>query len=105
MAINKNPNNILLEGRTDDNLKFTCEADYDITAYPLSFLVETNSGVIDLSQYCIKTSAIKFTVDVPSSVMAGLEAAVNYKVGVKLDANNRDFFFGGKMIIKKGILL
>jgi len=33
----KDAENILLEGRTDDNLKFSAVADYDITPYPLSF--------------------------------------------------------------------
>ena len=101
----KDTNNILLEGRTDNNLKFSVVTDYDITVYPLSFLVETTTSTIDLSSYCVKTSGTEFTADVPSSVIATLEDAVKYKVGVILDAENRDFFFGGKMIIKKGILL
>jgi len=101
----KNTSNILLECRTDDNLKFACATDYDITVYPLSFLVETKTGVVDLSSYCIKTSGTDFIVDVPSSVIATLEDALRYKIGVILDENNRDFLFGGRIIIKKGILL
>jgi len=103
--ITKNSNNVLLDGRTDDNLKFACATDYNIAAYSLSFLVKTKTGVVDLSDYCIKTSDTDFIVDIPSSVVATLEDALKYKIGIILDENNRDFLFGGRIIIKKGILL
>jgi len=96
---------IPLRARTDDNLKFSVTADYDVTTYELAFLVETKAGVVDLSQYCVKTGGADFTVDVPSSKIATLRNVFRYKVGVVLDSENTDFFFGGKMTVEKGISL
>jgi len=101
----KDAEKILLKGRTDDNIKFSVTTDYDISSYTISFLVETRTGVVDLSEYCIKTGNTDFIVDVPTSIVSTLENAIRYKVGVVLNSTNKDFLFGGKMNIEKGISL
>jgi len=105
MSYTENSRNIPITCRSDDNLKFSVKADYDLTPYAIQLLVETRLGIIDLSQYCVKTDTDSFTVDIPSSVMNTLVNALRYKVAIILDGNNTDVLFGGKMIVERGIVV
>jgi len=101
----RDSDDLVLRARTDDNLKFSCTTDYDITGYSLSFLVETKTKVIDLSSYCVQTAEKEFIVDVPASIISSIGNTARYKVGTIIDADNKDFLFGGTINITKGISL
>lgn len=105
-SVRNDKNNVTVRGNDDYTLTVNCP--YDISLNTPKFIIKKGTSIVDWSSFITKIDNVSFKIDVAASnitMLAGVQDIVvcTYDCFMDFGAGSKDFLFGGKMTVIKGL--